>query len=248
VPALLELLRDSSHSVREAAASALGAAGGSDPRVVPALLELLRDNSDDVRAAAASALGAAGGSNPRVVPALLELLRDDVRAAAASALGGAGGSDPRVVPALLGLLRDGNYLERRAAAHALLAAASTDPITMPSILHHLWRIANRGISPFGDTPDAIARIVEGRQLPGYRWTSLKARRLRWGKLRKIALGTATALAITLAIWFGAGWIAGLPADNPTKLFLTSVPAVATLLGLLWGLVLVVRGEKRTLWG
>ena len=52
----------------------------------------------------------------------------------------------------------------------------------------------------------------------------------------------------LAIWFGAEKVAGLPMDSPIKLFLTAVPAVAALFGLLWGLVLVIRGEKRTLWG
>jgi hypothetical protein len=216
-----------------------------------ALLDALRDGPNDVRFAATRALGLAAGSDPRVVPALLDALRDgddDYRFAAADALGSAAGSDPRVVPALLDALRDSNDYVRSWAAGALGAARDTNPEAMAGIFRQVWRTANRSVSAFATLSSLIAKVVEGRQLPGYRWVGLKTRRLRRAKLRKIAIGPASALGIALAIWFGAEKVAGLPMDSPIKLFLTAVPAVAALLGLLWGLVLVIRGEKRTLWG
>ena len=183
--------------------------------------------------------------------AALEALRDSnysVRSAAADALGAAAGSDPSVVPALLKALLDSNDFVRYAAAEALGAAAGSDPATMSRILHELWAIANRSIGSFETLSHALEEMIEGHQLPGYRWISLQARRRRRALLRKVAVGTASALVIALTIWFGAGWISGLPADSPWKLFLASVPSVATLIGLLWMLVLVVVGEKRTPWG
>jgi hypothetical protein len=58
----------------------------------------------------------------------------------------------------------------------------------------------------------------------------------------------TSLAIGSALYFGGEWFAGLPETDPTKLFFKAVPAVSTLRGLLWGLFMVFRGERRTLWG
>ena len=94
----------------------------------------------------------------------------------------------------------------------------------------------------------IATVTDGRQIPGYYWTPLKLRRERRALVVKLALGSTTALAIALLIWFGAGWIAGLAADSQAKLFLTAIPSAAALIGLMWMLALVVIGEKRTPWG
>ncbi len=91
-------------------------------------------------------------------------------------------------------------------------------------------------------------MTEGRQLPGYRWRSLQMRRRRKERFWKIAKATGTGLAIGVALYFGGKWYAGLPETSPIKAFLKAVRAISALLGLLWGLVLVFRGEKRTLWG
>jgi hypothetical protein len=82
---------------------------------------------------------------------------------------------------------------------------------------------------------------------GCRWIPLSGRHLRRARLRKLAIWSVAALATAPAIWFGAGWFAGLSDKDPTRLFLTVILTVSGLLGLLWAIVLVVRGEKRILW-
>ena len=104
-----------------------------------------------------------------------------------------------------------------------------------------------GVSRFS-TFDLLVRLTEGRQLPGYRWRSLRARRERRERLKKVAITSATGLMIGLMLYVGAEWYAGLPETSQVKTFLKAVPVISGLLGLLWGLVLVFRGEKRTLWG
>jgi hypothetical protein len=77
---------------------------------------------------------------------------------------------------------------------------------------------------------------------------LQERRRRREQLRKLTIGAASGLAIGLALYFGGEWFAGLPETDPRKALLKAIPAISGLLGLVWGLVLVFRGEKRTLWG
>jgi hypothetical protein len=128
------------------------------------------------------------------------------------------------------------------------AEGKTNLAVVPPILPRLWHAANRDFDSFVVLLSAIARVTEGRLLPGYRWVPLTVRHLRRTRLRKLAIGSATAVAIALAIWFGAGWYAGLPANDPIRLCLTAIPSVSALFGLIWAIVLVVSGEKRTPWG
>ena len=85
-------------------------------------------------------------------------------------------------------------------------------------------------------------------LPGYRWRSLQGRRKRKERLYKLLKATGTGLAIGVVLYFGGQYYTDLPETSPMKAFLKAIPAVSGLLGLAWGLVLVLRGEKRTLWG
>lgn len=73
---------------------------------------------------------------------------------------------------------------------------------------------------------------------GCRCVPLSGRHLRRARLRKLVIGIAAALATARAIWF-----AGQSEKDPTRLFVTAIPTVSGLLGLLWAMVLLVRGEK-----
>jgi hypothetical protein len=121
--------------------------------------------------------------------------------------------------------------------------ASADQKLFRKTLAHLFQYFEQSGTGFG----VIPRLTEGRQLPGYRWRSLQGRRQSKERSLKIAKATGTGLTIGALLYFGGDWYAGLPETSSTKAFLKAVPAISALLGLLWGLVLVFRGEKRTLW-
>jgi len=148
-----------------------------------------------------------------------------------------------VVAALLAALKDHDVTVRSAAAMALGPAAAGEQ-AFGKILAALFRAFERR----GGSLDVIALLTEGRQLPGYRWQPLIERRRRKERLWKIAKATAAGLVIGVALYIGGEWYKDLAETSPTKAFLQAVTAISGLLGLLWGLVLVFRGEKRTLWG
>jgi HEAT repeat protein len=127
VKALLPLLGDSDHYVREAAAQALGQLG--DARAVEPLLASLGDSDTGVRLAVEQALGQLGDA--RAVEPLLALLggRDVyVSEKAAQALGQLG--DARAVEPLLASLGERSRDVRWVAAQALgqLGVAAVEPL------------------------------------------------------------------------------------------------------------------------
>jgi hypothetical protein len=256
VQTLLAALRDSAPEVRSAAAKALGKGGVGDPAVVEALLAALKDSDLFVRSAAAEALGSVGTGNPAVVEALFGAMKDSddwVRSAATETLGSVGAGNSAVVETLLAALKDS---EQRVQTTALRAIARQQNLNSAQLLrvltvvfHYIYSITfTPGDQDFYSAAQkSITALVTGRQLPGYRWRSLKARRLRRERLRKFMIGAGTGLAIGIALYFGASWFAALPEGDPKKKFLDAVPAVSVLFGLLWGLLQVIRGNKSTIW-
>jgi HEAT repeats len=199
------------------------------------------------------ALRPASAGNPAVIDSLLAALKDgdaNVRRTAALALGSASAGNLVVVGGLLAALKDSDANVRLAAVGALGSAARGGDITSVQLSGYLRR-AFHTIYTFPPgvetTVRAIGTLTAGRQLPGYRWHSLKARRLRRERWRKLAIGTITGLGIGLLLYFGGAWYAKLPEHDPRKAFLDAVPAISTLLGLLWALWQVIRGGKKTPW-
>jgi HEAT repeat protein len=253
VDSLLAALKDGDADVRSAVARALRSASAGNPAVVDSLLAALKDGDAGVRSAAAGALGSASAGNPAVVDSLLAALKDSdatVRLAAAGALGSASAGNSAVVDSLLAALKDSDATVRLAAAAALGSAARGGDITSVQLSRYLQR-AFHTINTFPPgvetTVRALGNLTAGRQLPGYRWHSLKARRLRRERWRKLAIGTITGLGIGILLYFGGAWYAELPEHDPRKAFLDAVPAISTLLGLLWALWQVIRGGKKTPW-
>jgi hypothetical protein len=136
-----------------------------------------------------------------------------------------------VAAALLAALKDDHVSVRVAAAWTLSSVSTTDQRIVRKILARLLK--HFGLS--GDYFAEIERLTEGRQLPGYRWRSLQGRREARERFRRIARATGTGLAIGVGLYLGGEWYAGLPKTSQMKAFLKAVPAISTLLGLLWGL-------------
>jgi HEAT repeats len=217
------------------------------------LLAALKDSDFEVRMAATQALGPAGAGNPAVVDSLLAALKDsdaNVRWFAARALGPAGAGNPAVVDSLLAALKDSDANVRWFAAEALGSAARGGEVSSLQLSRYLRR-AFSTIYTFppgvGAAVTALGQLTAGRQLPGYRWRSLKARRLRRERWKKLAIGTGIAAAIAAVLIFGGMWYAKLPEGDPKKAFLIAVPAVSGLFALLWKLWQVIRGGKKTPW-
>jgi HEAT repeat protein len=138
-------LQSSSSSVRQAAASALGAIGPKAEVSVSDLLSRLRHDSPNVAAASAWALGyiytdAARNPkpiDPEVIPALIQALDNsdhEVRRYAAYAIGLIGPRALSATPKLTQLLGDPNLSIRYTAAHSLsemgaVATGSIGPMT-----------------------------------------------------------------------------------------------------------------------
>ena len=131
VSSLIQLLADESHSVRTAAAGALGDI--ADPTAVPALIAALKDKDNDVRGGAAIALGAIGAPAKAAVPVLINRSKIVMNRELESIIRGLGGiGTPDVVPVLTEALTDSSVLIRLTAARALADAA--DPTAVPALI------------------------------------------------------------------------------------------------------------------
>jgi HEAT repeat protein len=121
-PALTRALRDSSGSVRGAAAASLGAMGTRGVQAIPALIALLRtEKTVEGQAGIARGLGRLGTAAAGAVPILTKLLaaakKDPPRGDIAGALGRIGAASGPAIPALVRLLED-----RSSTARAKIAA------------------------------------------------------------------------------------------------------------------------------
>ena len=136
VSSLIQLLADESHSVRTAAAGALGAIGAPAKAAVPVLINrskivMNRELESIIR-------GLGGIGTPDVVPVLTEALTDSsalIRLTAARALADA--ADPTAVPALIAALKDKDNDVRGGAAIALGAIGAPAKAAVPVLIDML---------------------------------------------------------------------------------------------------------------
>lgn len=124
IPALVATLKDSDHTVRMAAAFALGKIGSDGKTVVPALVQALSDNDDSVRVSAADSLGWIHREAQLSVPALATALTDkdsSVQHAAMTAMIAFGRDGTLSLPSLISLVKSGNAPNRFHAVRVLAA-------------------------------------------------------------------------------------------------------------------------------
>lgn len=122
IAVLIELLQDSSSSVREYAARAIESIGPKARAAAPALIETLQDQDETVRFKAAGALASIGSTATAQLEQLVEALRDTdrlKRKAAAAALRAMGADASAAAPALIAALSDEEPRVRARCAEAL---------------------------------------------------------------------------------------------------------------------------------
>jgi hypothetical protein len=210
------------------------------PKVIPALLKLLSDSEESVRAAAARALGQVGQGHSEVVAALLTLLSylgSYEREAAASALGQVGQGRSEVVKALLTLLSAPERYVRSAAASALGRLEIKNATMHRRVLIALnRRLHDRHDNVRGAALTALRAQVEGRQLPGYRWTPLRQRQRRRRRIQWISWWVFVLCALLLLALLLAVVAARLDANS---LLVRWGLALVGLSGLLAGLAQII---------
>jgi HEAT repeat protein len=138
-----EVFKD--HSVRSAAAEALGKIGPIARPAVPSLIQALKDVNPFVRLDAAVAMRRIEGNGARAVPVLIDLLteRSETQrqellwSEAANALGEIGPDAKQAVPALIRVLSLGSGEARDQAASALGKIGSLAKAAEPELLKAL---------------------------------------------------------------------------------------------------------------
>jgi hypothetical protein len=140
---VINSLKDSRESVREAAVRRLGSAGMHSKNTVPALRVALRDDSPAVRMAAIESLGRLGPAAKSAVPDLVALLSDktmlvqagqkrsngkpfDIADATLDALKSIGPGAHDALPYVVSLLNDKNEFYRRGRILEVLTAIEPD--------------------------------------------------------------------------------------------------------------------------
>lgn len=220
VSALLTALDDSSERVSQAAASSLVQLGHMSTDVVSVLVAALDDSSEMVRQAAARSLVQLVQMSGNVVSALAVVLGDSfrqvgpgalyqssvlVRQAAASGLGEAPGE---VVAALVEALGDRDFRVRSAAAGNLGQVKLEDEAQLRTILIALnRRLHDRDDDVRRAALTAIRQLLDGRQIPGYRWVPIRDQQRRRRRRRLLdmgVLGIGLVVLAALAVGIGSG--------------------------------------------
>jgi HEAT repeat protein len=119
---MLQMLTESSQSLKIAAIQALTQSEQSDPKVVQALLKVLWDSDANVKKEVIAGLGRVGQNVPEVLPVLFSFVTNDdlyVRIAVAGALGQLVQTQPEIIDSLLDHIADEDWQTRQTMALAL---------------------------------------------------------------------------------------------------------------------------------
>ena len=234
--------------MRCAAAGSLGQLQQAIPEVVAALVRALADSVSDVRRAAAGSLGQLGQTSPVAVAALTKALADpdaDVRRAAAGSLGQLEQASSVAVAALTKALADPDADVQRAAAGSLGQLKISDETALLQVLAALNRLLHDRYNDLRLSALETARkLLDGRPIPGSRWTSLAVRRARIRRLRRIGFW-AGIIAATLVVTLCFAWL--FRDVDPNSLLGRFMFGITIVVGLGGGLAQILGRALRDPW-
>ncbi len=175
-------LEDPNILTRQIAASVLIHSDFSVSKSVDCLMLGLSNEDWRVRGDAAERLGLLKHPSPKVIQALSEALHDediDVLQASASSLVQLGQTSEEVVSALVEALADSAWDVRAAAAESLGQLKIEDEAQLRTVLIALnRRLHDRDDDVRRAALTAIRRLLDGRQIPGYRWVPIREQQRR----------------------------------------------------------------------
>lgn len=228
--------------VRYAAGRSLAQLGQKDQEVARVLINSLTASTWKVQAAAAYGLGDLGQASPDVLDALTNSLvtgDGNVRKAVATSLGTIGLASPKAVEALIAAMRHHSYKVRGAAAHSLGRIRNYDDAQLSKVLHALslrLRGEDRDVST--NALASMRTLVQGRPIPGYKWTPLRVRRERRRRLRQAGYWLLVSFVV-IAVALAATW---LLADVATDSFLVRFLALLAAIVAFGGAIAQILGR------
>lgn len=253
--ALVRALRDSEHlleaRVRAGAAWSLGELGETSGEVVSALMAALDDSSLTVRVTVAGSLVYLGQASEKVVSTLVAALNDSddlfglVRAESALILMQLGQESEEVISTLVTALDGSSRIQWNVSVRCLGQLEIKDEAQLRRVLIALnRRLHDRDDDVRRAALTAIRRLLDGRQIPGYRWVPIRERRER---ARRRRIFWYWVLGISLAVlvaWVAAGLTTYLSLD---EFWVRFVGALAALVALAAGAVQVLGWFRRPPW-
>ncbi len=207
VTALLKALQDDDSSVRWRAANSLGGFGQASPEVVTALVKALQDDEETVCKAAADSLGRLGQTNE-----LVKALQDDdlvVCRAAATSLIRLGQISQEVVAVQVQALQDKNKSVCMEATESLgqLKKLEDQELWTEVLIVLQQRLHDDDLDVCQAAFNSLRQLLEGKQIPGYRWRTLEERRGFWQRFKNptvqkhlLILLVALLFALAATLW------------------------------------------------
>ena len=252
VAVLIRALGDSDWRVRQEAASSLVQLGEASGEAVAVLIGALGDSSRLMRQVAASSLVQLGQVLREKVVAFVNALGHfdtsfgSVRQVAASSLVQLDEVYGEVVEELLlaMIISESKSLVREAASSLGQLKIEDETQLRPVLIALNRRLHDRDDGVRRAALTAIRQLLDGRQIPGYRWVPIRERRERARKRRILGywvLGIATAV---LVAWVAAGLTTYLSLD---EFWVRFVGALAALVALAAGGVQVLGYFRRPPW-
>jgi len=132
-----------------------------------------------------------GVTDSSVISALVATLQDQsdwVRGNAARSLGHLGVTDESVISVLVAALQDENNWVQMEATRSLSQLKIKDETQLQRVLIALNQSLyydNDIVFEKKDVLDAIRKLLNGRQIPGYRWHSFEKRQQKWQSLKNL---------------------------------------------------------------
>jgi HEAT repeat protein/energy-coupling factor transporter ATP-binding protein EcfA2 len=206
VTALLKALQDKDEDVRRLAAKSLGRLGQASETVVTALVQALEDDNKDVCIAAVNSLGDLGQ-----IGELVKALDDElsVRRAASANLIRLGQFTKEVVTVQVQALRDKDWMARGEAAKSLgpLKKLEDEELWTEVLIVLQEKLHDGDLDVRQAAFDSLRQLLEGKQIPGYRWRTLEERRGFWQRLKNptfqkhlLILLVALLFALAATLW------------------------------------------------
>ena len=227
--ALQSALNDPYWSVRHVAANSLLRLGCESPDILTSLVGMINEPIFlNTRIMIVRGLGYLGQKFPEVESILARALTDpawEVRESAAKSLGELGAVSQAVVTALKRALKDSQkgygypvtYPVREAALGSLGQLKIEDETQLRTVLIALnRRLHDRDDDVRRAALTAIRRLLDGRQIPGYRWVPIRERQRRRRIRQILDIGVLGIGLVALTLWIGgiasgqldfaAGWV------------------------------------------
>lgn len=248
VNALVQILNDDDWGARAAAANSLGRLGDCSVQSVVALGLAMRNDDSNVRNIAANRLADLGSTRPEAVTVLVAATKDRnvaVRRSAAFRLGEVGQSDKETIAALVNASADEDADIRLGATRSMGRLVISDETQMRNILLALSCRLNDENSDIRRTAlESARKLLDGRPVPGYKWTPLRVRRQRRRRILRAGFWLGVVFVVVGSA-LAATWL--LTDLDPNSFWVRFLVALGAIVGFGSGIAQILGRAMRSPW-